>query len=90
MKRLLLVLSIVLTSCVLHYESPKDKCCNDVCLEYHGSDLHFAMWQGDDHQYNWTRCGCFLYPNDFEYNHTVSISTCQQPLVSDLGTGENK
>lgn len=90
MKQLLLVLSIVLMSCIIPYESPKDKCCTNVCLEYHGSNLHYAVWQGDDLQFNWTRCGCFLYPDDFEYNHTTPISTCQQTLSTDSGIGENK
>ena len=71
-------MSLMLSACyVTMGEAEKDKCCYDVCMSYHEGELHYAIWQGDDPALDMTRCGCFVYPNDYEFNYIVPIKTCE-------------
>ncbi len=77
MKKILLIASLLFSGCIITTGSvEKDNCCFNICQSYE-EDVHFALWQGDDYALNITRCGCFIYPNDFELTYTAPLGTCE-------------
>ena len=79
-KLLVVVLGLVLSSCSISMgAAEKDACCLEVCNSYF-DDVHFALWQGDDSLLKFTRCGCFVYPNDYEMNCITPLKTCESEV----------